>query len=147
LLPGGAGKQAASGKGELLLILALNETRKTLVASRLHVVQAADRGFSRKQSTNILPGDAVWVEADRIDTSAIPDTLDLLFLDADRRVLAAVADVRPGGGCPQVHGAVGVLELAPGTIRLSQTEAGDLIVFESIVAANSQAAAVRVSRS
>ena len=134
--------------GEPLLILALNETRKTLVASRLHVVKAADRGSPRTQPPSILPGDAVWVEAcDRIDTSAIPDALDLLFLDADHRVLAAVADVPPGSRCYQVDGAVGVLELAPGTIRLSQTEKGDLIVLEPIVAASSQPATVRVSRS
>jgi uncharacterized protein len=115
------------------LILALNETRKTLLASRLMI---SDRSKQRAATLaeNILPGDGVWIEAcNHVDTSLVRASLDLLFLDSDHRVVAAVTDVRPGSACPEVEKAVGVLELAAGTIRLSQTEKGDHVVLEPIV--------------
>jgi hypothetical protein len=121
------------GVADHSLILALNETRKTLLASRLMV---ADRSTQRSEAVaaRILPGDGVWIEAcNRIDTSRMRVSLDLLFLDSDYRVLAAVTDVRPGSACPQVEQAVGVLELAAGTIQLSQTEKGDRVALEPIV--------------
>ena len=115
------------------LILALNETRKTLLASRLMIANRSKR-FSDARAGRILPGDGVWIEAcKRVDTSGMRFSLDLLFLGSDNRVLAAVTDVAPGSACPEVEEAVGVLELAAGTIQLSQTEKGDHVVLEAIV--------------
>jgi hypothetical protein len=129
------------------LILALNETRKTLLASRLMI---SDRSKQRAATAeNILPGDGVWIEAcNQVDTSLMRASLDLLFLDSDHRVVAAVTDVRPGSACPEVEKAVGVLELAAGTIQLSQTEKGDHVVLEPIVPPRtSEPANARTSRS
>jgi hypothetical protein len=116
------------------LILALNETRKTLLASRLMIADHSRRRDTTVVDT-ILPGDGVWIEpCKRVDTSGMRASLDLLFLDSDRRVVAAVADVPPGSACAEVEKATGVLELAAGTIRLTQTETGDHVVLEPIVA-------------
>jgi uncharacterized protein len=121
------------GVADHSLILALNETRKTLLASRLMIADRSQR-LSDALGARILPGDGVWIEAcNRVDTSGMRVSLDLLFLDSDYRVLAAVTDVRPGSACPEVEEAVGVLELAAGTIQLSQTEKGDHVVLEPIV--------------
>jgi hypothetical protein len=130
------------------LILALNETRKTLLASRLMIAGRSKRR-SDALAERILPGDGVWIEAcNRVDTSGMRVSLDLLFLDSDYRVLAAVTDVGPGSACPEVEKAVGVLELAAGTIQLSQTEKGDHVVLEPIVPpASSEPVNARASRS
>lgn len=135
-------------KGEPSLILALNETRKTLLASRLHVAELA-AADSAPADTDILPGDGVWIQAcNRIDTSTMPVSLDLLFLDSDHRVVAAMTNLRRGSLCPEVGGAVGVLELAAGTIRRTQTRRGDRVILEPIVAhAADEPAVTRASRS
>ena len=114
------------------VILALNETRKTLLASRLHLAYGPHEAY-RAAASQMLPGDGVWVEAcNRIDTSKLNAALDLLFLDSAHQVIAAVSDVRPGGQAPEVDGAVGVLKLPAGTIGLSQTKAGDKVVLDPI---------------
>ena len=115
------------------LILALNETRKTLLASRLLLVRGSAARVAALVA-NIHPGDGVWIdECDQVDTTGMRASLDLLFLDAGHRVVAAVTNLRPGSACPQVDRAVGVLQLAAGTIQLSQTEKGDHVVLEPIV--------------
>ena len=129
------------------LILALNETRKTLLASRLLLVRGP-RARDASLAPNIHPGDGVWLDGcERIDTASMRAPLDLLFLDADQRVVAVVANLHAGSAVPQVDGAVGILQLAPGTIRLSQTQKGDHIVVEPIAQRSVQEpAATRASR-
>ena len=129
------------------LILALNETRKTLLASRLLVVNGSDVGLA-SLAANILPGDGVWVDGcGRVDTSAMRAAADLVFLDADRRVVAVVSNLRPRSDLSEVGSAAGVLQLAPGTIRLSQTQKGDHVVLEPIAPrAMAEAAGARASR-
>lgn len=120
-------------KAEPALILALNETRKTLLASRLHVGGPAVID-ALPAKPDMLPGDGVWIEAcNRVDTSSMPVSLDLVFLDSDHRVVGAMTSLRPGSPCPAVEGAVGVLELAAGTIRRTQTRRGDRVLLEPIV--------------
>jgi hypothetical protein len=115
------------------LILALNETRKTLLASRLHVVEPAPQRPSAVVE-DIRPGDGVLLEPYRkIDTRRLQGPVDLVYLDADHRVLA-VSSVKTGSSCPEVIGAASLLGLASGTIRLSDTRKGDHIVLESIAA-------------
>ena len=115
------------------LILALNETRRTLLASRLCVAHSPNGG-TRGPREPIRPGDAVWLEAcSRVDLSGMPASLDLLFLDSDQRVLAAFSEFSPRGRYAEVAGAASVLELAAGTIVLTSTRKGDRIVLEPIV--------------
>jgi hypothetical protein len=130
------------------LILALNETRKTLLASRLLQVRGSEAGLA-SLAANIHPGDGVWIDdCDQVDTTGMRASLDLLFLDAGYRVVAVVTNLRPGSACPQVERAVGVLQLAAGTIQLSQTQKGDHVVLEPIVTQSvREAAGARAQRS
>jgi hypothetical protein len=128
------------------LILALNETRKTLLASRLHVMAKSPRPAS-VEVEDIRPGDGVlfekWAEADARKLHA---PLDLVFLDANHRVLA-LGHLKAGRGWPAVNGAVSLLGLASGTIRLTDTRKGDHIVLEPIVPrATQEAPATRLPR-
>jgi uncharacterized membrane protein (UPF0127 family) len=59
------------------------------------------------------------------DTSGVHVSLDLFFLDSDYLAVAEAKSLRPDGSCPEMKEVVGVLELAAGTIRPSQTEKGD----------------------
>lgn len=118
---------------ESLPILVLNETRKTLLASRLRMSRSTARGESFAIGT-ILPGDGYWVEpAKQVDTFGMAVPLDLLFLDADYRVVEKVGNLQPGALSPQVAKATGVLELPAGTIPATHTEIGDRILIEAIV--------------
>jgi hypothetical protein len=130
------------------LILALNETRKTLLASRLLLARASERRAAALAG-DIRPGDGIWTEAcDSIDTSGMRAPVDVVFLDSDRRVVGTVSNVRPGKELPVMEEAAGVLELAAGTIQLSQTRKGDQVVLEPIVSRTSaEPPPARVSRS
>ena len=114
------------------MILALNETRKTLLASRLQVVAKA-RIARGEYPSDIRPGDGVWLEpSEDVDTRHLRTPVDLVFLDAAHRVLAVVDVAAARSTPPPIPGAVAVLALASGTIRLSQTRAGDRIVLDPV---------------
>ena len=115
-----------------MVILALNETRKTLLASRLQVVPMPEieRG---EYPSDIRPGDGVWLEpSDDVDTRRLRAPIDLVFLDGEHRVLAVVDLMRARGERTIIPGAVAILALASGTIRLSQTREGDRIALDPI---------------
>jgi hypothetical protein len=118
-------------------VLVLNETRKTLLASRLHWARPG-RVHHELRGRKILPGDGIWLEAcDQVHTTGMAAPLDLLFLDADHRVVEKISHLPPGSSSPRVPVACGVLELPAGTIRSTQTEIGDRILIEAIVAERS----------
>jgi hypothetical protein len=76
-------------------------------------------------------------------------SLDLLPLDSDDRGVAVI-EVRRGGSCLEVEEAVGVFELAAGTIGLSQTEKSEhiAIALEPVVPYPvGEAAGARAARS
>jgi uncharacterized protein len=116
------------------VILALNETRKTLIASRLQ------RGRSRRSKpatfeSAIACGGGVWVEGcQQVDATGMAGAVDLLFLDSASRVVESFPELRPGTSTPEVPDAVSVLQLPAGTIRFSQTEKGDRVTVESVKA-------------
>jgi len=114
------------------VILALNETRKTLLASRLDVVEkeAIARGEYVRE---IRPGDGVWLEpCDAVDTRRLKAPIDLVFVDAGHRVLAVMDLLRTRSEDLLIPGAVAILALASGTIRLSKTREGDYISLDPI---------------
>ncbi len=111
-------------------MLALNETKKTVLASRLRREPSTDGSAA----LDIRPGDGIWLEGcKRIDTSSIAISLELVFLDEERRVVAIVPEVRKGMLCPEVTEAASVLQVAVGTTRLTRTQKGDRILIEPIV--------------
>ena len=114
------------------VILALNETRKTLLASRLHVLEkeAIARG---EYVSEIRPGDGLWLEpCEGVDTRRLRAPIDLIFVDAGHRVLAVMDLLRTRSEHLLIPGAVAILALASGTIRLSKTREGDRISLDPI---------------
>ena len=124
------------------MILALNETRKTLIASGL----AKSRERTSKPVVHepaISGGGGVWIEDCRqVDATGMNTAVDVIFLDAASRVISGASEIRPGGKTPEVEGAVSALALPSGTIRYSQTEPGDRIAIETVGAELPRAASV-----
>lgn len=115
-----------------VVILALNETRKTLIASRLER-ERSRRSKPASFESAIVSGGGVWVEGcHHVDATGMAVSVDLLFLDAGSRVVESFPELRPGASTPDVPDAVGVLQLPAGTIRFSQTEKGDRVTVESV---------------
>jgi hypothetical protein len=115
------------------MLLALNETRKTLLASRIEV-RDEERSRAARGLPQMLPGDGVWfTPCRRVDVRRAPNPVDLMFLDAQNVVVETMINVVPGMISPEVDGSVGVLGLPAGTIRFSQTEKGDLVAIERIL--------------
>jgi len=56
--------------------------------------------------------------------------IDAVFLDRNGRVVRAAEHLRPWVPWIAARGAVEVVELGPGTIKESATQAGDDLVFE-----------------
>lgn len=120
-------------------VLVLNETRKTLLASRLCTLRATERRPVTARET-ILPGDGLWVvDGHQVDTSEMPDALDLLFLDTDHCVVEMITAMGPGLLSPSVNRAAGVLGLPAGTIPATRTQIGDHILMEAIEIAGKHA--------
>ncbi|MGH7805777.1 MAG: hypothetical protein ACREQJ_15620 [Candidatus Binatia bacterium] len=124
------------------MILALNETRKTLIASGL------ERSRERTSKTAvheraIAGGGGVWIEDCRqIDATGMTSAVDVIFLDAGSRVIEGSSEIRPGTKMLEVEGAVAALALPSGTNRFSQTEPGDRILVETVGAELPRASSV-----
>lgn len=115
-------------------VLALNTTRKTLLASRVKIVSEHGSPVA-VPSVPVMLGDAIWIEScHEVDTTGMPSALDLLFLDGEHRVVEIARHLPPGVRSPKVDHAVGVLELPAGTIPITHTELGDEIEIEAVLA-------------
>ena len=109
------------------VVLALNETRKTVLASRVRLAR------ERADLDEMLPGDGVWLEpCERLERRRAGGSVDLVFVDDERRVVETMTALRPGATCPGIPGAAAVLQLAPGTIPISHTQKGDQILIERV---------------
>ncbi|OTA40127.1 MAG: hypothetical protein A6D92_23460 [Symbiobacterium thermophilum] len=72
------------------------------------------------------PGEGLWLEpCCQVHTHFMRFPLDLLFLDAEGRVLRALASFPPWRISPAVPGARAVLELPAGA--MGETRPGDLV--------------------
>jgi uncharacterized membrane protein (UPF0127 family) len=110
-----------------------NITRQTTVAA---CVDVADRGPKRSKGLlgrkSLEPGTGLWiVPCEAVHTFWMQFAIDLVYLDRNLRVRKVKESIRPWrlSGCVTAHS---VLELAPGAIRESQTQAGDKFEFAEI---------------
>lgn len=89
-----------------------------VVAERLRV---AHTHWSRLKgllgTTNLPSGEGLWLApCKQVHMIGMRYAIDVVFLDADRRVLRAVAGLQPGQISPKVAGAKSVLEFPVGTV-------------------------------
>ena len=115
----------------------LNLTRGSLVA---HLVEVANSGATRRKGLlgrNGLPaGEGLWiVPCESVHTFGMKFPIDLIYLDRHKKVKKVRSGVPPWrlSACLSAHS---VVELAAGTVQMSQTKAGDKLEFSSSNAAN-----------
>lgn len=117
------------------MLTATNVTRGTILADELEVAATLWARFRGLMGRRRLPaGHGLWLPGSNgIHMLFMRLPIDAIFLgpagaDGARRVRSVHRRLRPWMGIvPLVLGADGVLELPPGTIDASATEAGDAI--------------------
>jgi hypothetical protein len=109
-----------------------NPARSTVLATRLEV---ADSGPKRNKGLlgreGLGPGEGLWiVPCESVHTFFMRFAIDLVYLDRQHRVKKVRSAVGAWrlSACFSAHS---VLELPAGTIRATQTEAGDVLEFSA----------------
>jgi uncharacterized protein len=107
-----------------------NLTRQVELAGSVAV---ADRAATRNKGllgrNGLGPGEGLWIiPCEAIHTFGMRFSIDLVYLDRNKRVKKVTSDVRPWrmSGCLLAHS---VLELASGTVQPTQTRPGDELEF------------------
>jgi len=108
----------------------LNLNRGTVLATCLEV---ANTGPKRNKGLlgrkGLAPGEGLWiVPCESVHTFFMQFPIDLVYLDRNNRIRKVRSSVPPWrlSVCLSAHS---ILELPSGTIRESQTQAGDMLEF------------------
>lgn len=107
----------------------VNRDRGTELAAR---VERADSFWKRLRGlrgrTRLPEGEALWIIPCRgVHTRGMVFPIDVLFLSAERRVVAMEEAMAPGRMSAVRWRSRTVLELPPGTLRRTDTHVGDRI--------------------
>jgi uncharacterized protein len=110
----------------------LNLTREVVLA---HRVEVADNGATRRKGLlgrHSLPaGEGLWiVPCESVHTFGMKFSIDLVYVDRNKKVKKVRSSVPPWrlSACLSAHS---VIELASGTIHITQTSPGDKLEFSS----------------
>lgn len=109
----------------------VNRTRGTYLGVNIKVANSfLTRVIGLYGHSELHFGDGVWlVPCNSIQTIGLRVVIDLVFLDADGRVVRIIESLRPGRVIWPVAGAHSVLELPVGVVHSSETQVGDQIEF------------------
>lgn len=109
----------------------LNLTRRTCLAGRVKVARSFFSRFVGLLGQRFLEaGEGLWIRPCRgIHTIGMRYPLDVVFLDAQDKVVKVVTGLPPFRVCWGGRDARSVLEFAVGTIERSFTQPGDRIDF------------------
>jgi uncharacterized membrane protein (UPF0127 family) len=109
-----------------------NLTRQVVLADR---VEIADQGATRRKGllgrTGLPAGEGLWiVPCESVHTFGMKFPIDLVYLDRSRKVKKVRSGVPPWrlSACLSAHS---VVELASGTVQMTQTRQGDKLEFSS----------------
>jgi uncharacterized membrane protein (UPF0127 family) len=109
-----------------------NLTREVVLA---HRVEVADKGATRRKGLlgrdGLPAGEGLWiVPCESVHTFGMKFPIDLIYLDRSRKVKKVRSSVVPWrlSACLSAHS---VVELASGTIHMTQTRPGDKLEFSS----------------
>jgi uncharacterized protein len=107
-----------------------NLTRRVVLA---HRVEVADHGATRRKGllgrTGLPAGEGLWiVPCESVHTFGMKFPIDIVYLDRRRKVKKVRSGVPPWrlSACLSAHS---VVELASGTIQMTQTRQGDKLEF------------------
>jgi uncharacterized membrane protein (UPF0127 family) len=110
-----------------------NLTRGTELANCMEVADtAAKRSKGLLGREQLSPGEGLWiVPCESVHTFWMRFPIDLVYLDRKKRIRKLRGEVRPWrmSICLTAHS---ILELPSGTIRLTQTQRGDVIEFSEV---------------
>jgi uncharacterized membrane protein (UPF0127 family) len=125
--------QPRAGKPEVKLRIS-NVNRGVELAC---CVDVADHGATRRKGLlgreSLRDGEGLWITpCEAVHTFGMRFAIDLVYLDRKMRVKKVKSNVPPWrlSGCLSAHS---VLELAAGTIRRTQTAAGDVLELSAAV--------------
>ena len=109
-----------------------NLTRQVVLA---HRVEVADHAATRRKGllgrVGLPVGEGLWiVPCESVHTFGMKFPIDLVYLDRSRKVKKVRSGVPPWrlSACLSAHS---VVELASGTIQMTQTRQGDKLEFSS----------------
>jgi uncharacterized membrane protein (UPF0127 family) len=110
---------------------AYNRTRQAYVATKLMLADthwSRFRGLMATDAQDFAPGSGLWIVPCRgVHTLGMRFAIDVIYLNAEQRVVYAQENLRPWRVAPIRLAAASVVELPPGTIRKTQTGVGDVI--------------------
>jgi uncharacterized protein len=114
------------------LVRAVNTARARELGGRIGV---ADTWWLRLRGlggrTAVAPGEGLLLTPCRaVHMFGIRFTLDVIFLDAGNRIVAAYRGLGPGQRTRWHRGARAALELPAGTLATTGTEEGDVIEYQ-----------------
>lgn len=130
-LPGAVKRAHQSPSKERFRVV--NLTRNTVLARSLEVADTAQtrrKGLLGRESFS--PGEGLWiVPCESVHTFSMPFTIDLVYLDSEKRVKKLRSEVVPWriSACLSAHS---VLELPAGTICGTRTQCEDRLEFSPL---------------
>jgi uncharacterized membrane protein (UPF0127 family) len=110
-----------------------NRTRGTQLASAADVANtSATRRQGLLKKSGLASGEGLWiVPCEAIHCFFMKFTIDVLFLDRDKRVVKVKPSLRPWRIAAALR-AHSVLELPEGAIAQTRTQCGDQLEFEKL---------------
>jgi len=113
---------------------AFNRTRQAYLATRLRVAGthwARLRGLMGARPENFPAGDGLWiVPSHGVHSFAMRFPIDIVYLDHEKVVVYAKANLRPWRVAPVNMKASSVLELPNNTLHSTGTSVGDRVEIE-----------------
>ena len=112
----------------------VNLTRNTELASSMEVANSGskrNKGLLGRES--LSPGEGLWIiPCEAVHTFWMRFPIDLVYLDGKKQIAKLTHEVPPWrlSACFEAHS---VLELPAGTIRNTQTQAGDALEFSEVI--------------
>jgi uncharacterized protein len=112
------------------LLQVSNLTRRSVLANRMEVADSApkrSKGLLGREQFSV--GEGLWIiPCEAVHTFAMSFPIDLVYLDREKRIKKLRSAVSPWriSACLTAHS---VIELPSGTIRKTQTQAGDTLEF------------------
>ena len=112
-------------------MIAYNDTKKTTIASRVEKALSARSRMKGLLGRSSIESDyGMWFEPGKsIHTFFMKFPIDVIFLSSSHQVVKLYENMKPFRMSTLVWSARSVIELAPYTIRKSQTSIGDKVTF------------------
>ena len=107
-------------------------TRGQVLAERLRSAHTHWTRLRGLLGTRSLPeGDGLWIRPCRqVHMFGMRYPIDVVFVDADQRVVGLTSDLQPGRVSPKFAGATSVLELPAGTIARTGLAVGTQLAID-----------------